>query len=68
MFVSVVSSRRGRLLLDASFESFGRVAPGVWVGGWFPCVVICEISGCVVGDEYLGSLGQVIVIGMGWSS
>mgnify|MGYP006903306461 CR=1 FL=1 len=67
-FVPVVWASRGRLFVEVSFEWFRRVAPGGWGGGWFLCVVIGEISGCVVGEEYLGSLGQVIVIGMGWSS
>ena len=62
-YASVVRSRRGRLFLDDSLESFGRLAPGVWLGGMLICVVVEGVGGIVVGGAHLGSCGHVMVIG-----
>ena len=61
-YASVVRSRRGRLFLDDSLESSGRIAPGVWLGGMLICVVVDGVGGSVVGGAHLGSCGHVMVI------
>ena len=68
VFVSAVSSSRGRLLLDVLLESFGRVDLGVCPGGRLACVKVAGVGGCVYGGEHLGSRGHVMVIGIVCSS
>ena len=68
LFLVVVASavpfRRGRLLLDVSLESFGRVDLGVCPGGGLVCVKVASVGGCVFGGEHIGSRGHVMVIGI----